>query len=59
MLGYVAQRAPNLRAVVLEVQGPAHSHVSRAVDASWVPMINNDLKRARAVVDTNRTPAPR
>lgn len=59
MLAYVVPRAPNLRAVVLEVQGPAHSHVSRPVDASWVPMINEDLRRARAVVDAAQTPAAR
>jgi hypothetical protein len=57
MLAYVVARARNLRAIVLEVQGPAHSYVSRTVDASWVPMINNDLKRARAVLDANREPA--
>ena len=57
MLGYVVSRAPNLRAVVLEVQGPAHSHVSRTVDASWIPMIGTDLGRARAVVDASRAPA--
>lgn len=54
MLGYVAQRAKNLKAVVLEVQGPAHSHVTRTVDESWVPMINHDLKRAREVIAANR-----
>ena len=58
MLAYVVARAKNLRAIVLEVQGPAHSHVSRTVDASWVPMINNDLRRARAVLDASREPAP-
>lgn len=54
MLAYVVARASNLRAVVLEVQGPAHSQVSRPVDGSWVPMINEDLRRARAVVDAAR-----
>lgn len=54
MLGHVVANAPNLRAVVLEVQGPAHSYVSRTVDASWVPMINNDLRRARAIVNEVR-----
>jgi uncharacterized protein len=57
MLGYVVERAANLRAVVLEVQGPAHSYLSRAVDANWVPMINQDLRRARQVVDRHLAPA--
>jgi uncharacterized protein (UPF0276 family) len=57
MLAYVVARAKNLRAVVLEAQGPGHSAVSRAVDVSWIPMINDDLKRARAVVIASRTPA--
>jgi hypothetical protein len=57
LLAYVVARARNLRAIVLEVQGPFHSHVSRGVDASWVPMINNDLRRARAVLDASRAPA--
>jgi hypothetical protein len=57
MLAYVAPRARNLRAIVLEVQGPAHSRVSRTVDASWAPMINEDLRRARQVVDASRAPA--
>jgi uncharacterized protein (UPF0276 family) len=56
MLGYVVERARNLRAIVLEVQGPAHSAVSRPVDGSWVPMINDDLRRARAVLDAHRAP---
>lgn len=57
MLAYVVARARNLGAIVLEVQGPAHSRVSRAVDASWVSMINEDLRRARAVLDQSRAPA--
>jgi uncharacterized protein (UPF0276 family) len=57
LLAHVVPRARNLRAVVLEVQGPFHSHVSRGVDASWAPMINHDLRRARAVVDAGRAPA--
>jgi uncharacterized protein len=57
MLAYVVARASRLRAIVLEVQGPAHSHVSRAVDASWVPMINDDLRRARAVLEAGGAPA--
>jgi uncharacterized protein (UPF0276 family) len=48
MLRYVIPRAPKLGAIVLEVQGPAHSPVSRPVDESWVGMINGDLTRARA-----------
>jgi uncharacterized protein (UPF0276 family) len=56
MLAYVLPRAPNLRAIVLEVQGPGHSRVSRLVDASWVSMINDDLRRARAVLDAGRAP---
>jgi uncharacterized protein len=58
MLAHVVARAPNLRAVVLEAQGPAHSTVSRPVDASWIPMINGDLAKARAVVTAIRAPAP-
>ncbi|HEX2687151.1 MAG TPA: DUF692 family protein [Kofleriaceae bacterium] len=58
MLGYVIARASNLRAIVLEVQGPAHSHVSRSVDASWIPMINNDLRRARTVLNASRVSLP-
>lgn len=57
MLGYVVERARNLKAIVLEVQGPAHSHVSRPVDDSWIPMINTDLRRAREVVAAHRAPA--
>lgn len=57
MLAYVVPRARNLKAIVLEVQGPAHSYVSRAVDDSWIPMINADLRRAREVVTASRAPA--
>jgi len=57
MLAYVLPRAPNLGAVVLEVQGPAHSYVSRTVDASWIPMIHTDLRRVRELVDGSRAPA--
>jgi uncharacterized protein (UPF0276 family) len=57
MLAYVVARAQNLRAIVLEVQGPAHNPVSRPVDASWVSMINDDLRRARTVLDASRAPA--
>jgi len=59
MLAYVVPRARNLKAIVLEVQGPAHSYVSRPVDASWIPMINEDLRRARAVVDASLAPDAR
>lgn len=58
MLAYVLPRASRLRAIVLEVQGPSHSPASRPVDASWVPMINDDLRRARAVLEASRAPAP-
>ena len=57
MLAHVVARAANLRAVVLEAQGPAHSTVSRLVDPSWVSMINRDLAKARAVVAASRAPA--
>jgi uncharacterized protein len=57
LLAHVVARAPRLRAVVLEVQGPAHSPVSRMVDDSWVAMINDDLRRARTVLESNRAPA--
>lgn len=57
MLAHVVARAANLRAVVLEAQGPAHSTVSRPVDSSWVSMINRDLAKARAVVAASRAPA--
>jgi uncharacterized protein (UPF0276 family) len=56
MLEYVLERAHHLRAIVLEVQGPAHNRVSRPVDPSWVTMINDDLRRARAVLDQRRAP---
>ncbi|HEY0194272.1 MAG TPA: DUF692 family protein, partial [Kofleriaceae bacterium] len=59
MLDYVVRRASNLRAVVLEAQGPAHSSVSRRVDPSWGPMVSADLRRARAVVAACRAPEPR
>jgi uncharacterized protein (UPF0276 family) len=57
MLTYVVARASNLRAIVLEVQGPAHSRVSRPVDETWVSMINDDLRRARTVLDAGRAVA--
>jgi uncharacterized protein (UPF0276 family) len=46
MLADLLPRTPNLRAVVLEVQGPAHHPLSRAVDESWVAMASGDLARA-------------
>jgi len=57
MLGYVIPRARNLKAIVLEVQEPDHSHVSRPVDDSWVAMINGDLRRAGEIVAASRAPA--
>jgi len=54
MLAYVLPRAPNLKAIVLEVQGPAHNHTTRPVDDTWPAMINEDLRRARAVLDETR-----
>jgi len=48
MLDHVLKEARNLMLVVLEVQGPAHTSRSRAVDASWRKMIRVDLARARA-----------
>lgn len=57
MLSYVVPRASRLRAVVLEVQGPAHNRASRQVDPTWIPMINEDLRRARAVVNAASAPA--
>ncbi|WP_437565325.1 DUF692 domain-containing protein [Sorangium sp. So ce542] len=47
MLDYVLRRAPNLRAVCLEVQGPGHTSRSCPVKPDWVDMINADLQRAR------------
>jgi uncharacterized protein (UPF0276 family) len=47
MLRDVLPRTPNVRAIVLEVQGPAHNPRSRPVDASWLPMASDDLRRAR------------
>jgi uncharacterized protein (UPF0276 family) len=57
MLAYVIPRAPMLGAIVLEVQGPAHNLVSRPVDGTWVSMINEDLSRARVVLDRSLAPA--
>jgi len=48
MLDFVLKEARNLQLVVLEVQGPAHTARSRAVDASWRKMIREDLARARS-----------
>jgi len=49
MLGDVLPKARNVRAVVLEVQGPAHHPLSRPSDPSWVPMACDDLRRAQAM----------
>jgi hypothetical protein len=47
MLAWVLPRAPNLRAIVLEMQGPAHHPLSRPVDPTWPEMARVDLQRAR------------
>lgn len=54
MLAFVLPRTPNLRGVVLEVQGPAHNPRSRPVDDGWLPMICADLARARDLWSTHR-----
>ena len=54
MLEYVLARAPKLEAVTLEVQEPAHSTRSRAVDDSWPAMIEHDLRRAKQIWDAAR-----
>ena len=54
MLEYVLARAPKLEAVTLEVQEPAHSTRSRAVDDSWPAMIEHDLRRAKQIWDASR-----
>jgi uncharacterized protein (UPF0276 family) len=54
MLDYVLQRAPNLRAVCLEVQGPGHTSRSSRVEPGWVDMINSDLARARRLWNAAR-----
>ena len=58
MLAWVLERAPNLRAVCLEVQGPAHTSRSRAVGPEWLEMIGADLDKARALWDRLRRKAP-
>ena len=49
LLAHVLREARNLQVVILEVQGPAHTARSRAVDATWRRMIRNDLQRARSL----------
>jgi uncharacterized protein (UPF0276 family) len=49
MLEAVLPQVPQLRAVVLEVQGPAHHPLSRPTDPTWVQMACDDLRRASAV----------
>ncbi|HEU0036702.1 MAG TPA: DUF692 family protein [Kofleriaceae bacterium] len=49
MLAYVMQRASRLEAVVLEVQGPAHSSQSPQIDERWPEMVRTDLRRAKAM----------
>lgn len=51
MLDWVLPRAPNLRAITLEAQGPEHTPMSRAVDDTWLDMIDEDMRRARALWD--------
>jgi hypothetical protein len=50
MLRFVVENAPNLEAVVLEVQGPAHNVSSLPVDRErWPAMIKTDLERASSI----------
>jgi uncharacterized protein (UPF0276 family) len=49
MLAHVLRHAPKLEAVTLEVQGPAHSPKTPAIDDSWPEMIHTDLRRAKAL----------
>ncbi|MEO8698765.1 MAG: DUF692 family multinuclear iron-containing protein [Kofleriaceae bacterium] len=49
MLAYVMEHAPRLEAVTLEVQGPAHSSQTPAIDDSWPAMVHADLRRAKAM----------
>jgi uncharacterized protein (UPF0276 family) len=48
MLDYVLARAPNVKGIVLEVQGRVHSARSPDVDDTWPQMIATDLRKARA-----------
>ncbi len=56
MLRWVLEHAVNLRAVTLEVQGPAHTSRSRPIDETWPAMIKADLDRARALWNEVRGP---
>lgn len=49
MLDATLPRMPNLQAIVLEMQGPAHNARSTAVDPSWVDIARSDLERAGRV----------
>jgi uncharacterized protein (UPF0276 family) len=53
LLEEILPRLTSLRGVVLEVQKPAHNPLSRPVDDSWVPMIVNDLTRARKILSAS------
>lgn len=57
LLAHVLERAPRLEAVTLEVQGPAHSSRSPAIDETWPAMVHADLARARALWRAHRGPA--
>lgn len=57
MLAYVMKNAPRLEAVVLEVQGPAHSSQAPKIDATWPEMVSNDLRRAKAMWKSIKEPA--
>lgn len=54
MLRWILTNAPNIKGVTLEVQGPAHTSRSRAIDDSWPEMIKRDLDRTRAIWDEVR-----
>lgn len=49
MLRWLLERGKNIRAVTLEVQGPAHTSRSRPMDDTWPTMIKADLDRAKAI----------
>ncbi len=57
MLEHVLKTAPNLQAVTLEVQGPAHSSQTPAIDDSWPEMVHTDLRRAKALWARHRDPS--
>jgi uncharacterized protein len=54
MLAHVLRNAPKLEAVTLEVQGPAHSPKTPAIDDTWPEMIHTDLRRAKTLWTTAR-----